>query len=390
MIEFPAVKPAPLASGRAWAACLGALGVIAAGTVGLRLWGEWAWSEYVDVRAEYVATSEAAQEAHEDLTGDLRAAAQALEAAEATLEAGVGFVGEEQLGTLEEERAAFSSVLEESTSAAGWAAVPIPALEDTALLWNVLGESARLGEASVDLADDRAHLTAVATTVRTATNALGIDAVAVINAAGELGVAELSRYPSATNDSYRALKSVAQGAAGLTQLNYRAGDIVADVVAARDAMAASHGEKESAKAGPLNAVRDEVEAFARSIAGGVRIDFTWQDIVIGHGQGTSAAGTATWDTADDGYSSVTLTNSIARHWYQWSGYRNLVAHEVGHSITSKKACYDLYMNGPFGEDNERWATAWAISMGYTVSAANGSDLYGAPTAEQISVASGCR
>lgn len=379
-----------MASARAWAVCLGALGVIAAGTVGLRLWGEFAWSEYVEVRAEYEAASESAVEAFQGLTGDLHDAAEAFDTAETTSAAAVGFVGVEELTALDEERETFAAVLEESRAASVWVPEKIPVLEDTALLWDVLGESSRLGEASTALVSDRERLDAEATTVRTATNALRNDAVAVINAAGELGVAELSRYPSATNDSYRALKTVAEGAVALTQLNYRSGEIVEGVVKARDAMAASHAAKEAAKSGPLNAVRNEVEAFARSIAGGVRIDFTWQDIVIGHGQGTSAAGTATWDTADDGYSSVTLTNSIARYWNQWAGYRSLVAHEVGHSITSKKACHALFVEGPFGDDNERWATAWAISMGYTVSAANGSDLYGAPTAEQISVAKKCR
>src|SRR5690606_11804799 len=211
--------------------------------------------------------------------------------------------------------------------------------------------------------------------------------VLVINTVGETAESHLSSYPSATNASYRDLTTAIDVATTQSSIDARSAGIVDRVVTATDALAASHNAKESAKAGPLAATRDEIEAFARSIAGGVRIDFTWQDIVIGHGQGRSAAGTATWDTADTGYSSITLTNSIARYWTTWAGYRALVAHEVGHAITSK--CYEIFRD-QFSEDNERWATAWAIGMGYTTSAANGADLYGHPTSAQIESTKSCR
>lgn len=387
-MEPPPARLRPLATGRQWVACLTALAVIGGGTVGLRVWDEVAWTQYADVRAEYELASGAAGEAAQDLTSRLRAAADALGAAETTSASAEGFVGESELAQLDEQRAAFEAVLEQSSGESRWQPQRIAPLTDTALLWEVLGDTARLSEASVDLVSDRERLGTVAAQVRTATDALNRDAVAVINAAGEIGMAELAKYPSATNHSYRVLKEAAEGAAALTRMSSRTTGLVADIVEARNAMAASHALKEDAKSGPLHTVRDEVEAFARSIAGGVRIDFTWQDIVIGHGQGRTAAGTATWDTADSGYSSITLTNSIARYWTSWAGYRSLVAHEVGHAITSK--CYDLFSGSLFNGDNERWATAWAIGMGYTVSEANGSTLYGAPSQEQIDATLACR
>lgn len=388
MIEPPAPRPEPLATGRAWAVCLSAVGVIALGTVGLRVWDEAAWAQYTEARAEYSTVLDDAVESARDLAVDRRAATQSLDTAKAISDTVGGVVGEETLAALTEKQSRLATVLDETEADSEWQHEEVPALDETALLWELLTSTAQLREASESLTLDRERLEATATRVRTANNALANDAVAVINAVGDFGQAELGRYPSATNNSYRALKSAAEGAVAMTRLSHRADGIVADVLEARDAMVASHKAKEAAKAGPLKATRDEVEAFARSIAGGVRLDFTWKDIVIGHGQGRSAAGTATWDTADEGYSSITLTNSIARYWTTWPGYRSLVAHEVGHAITSK--CYDLFNTDLFGGDNERWATAWAIGKGYTVAAANGSDLYGKPTQAQIEATTACR
>lgn len=388
MVDTPAAAPPPLVTGRAWAVSLGATGVIALGAAGLHFWSETAWSQHERVRADYVAVEQAALEASRDLAGDLRAGAESLETAATIHESATGFVGDDVLTPLTDERGEFESALEELTAGSGWEWQPIAALDEASLLWEVLGDTTRLEEATTTLSADRDRLSSAATRVRTGTNAVHRELIAVINEAGRTGTALLSKYPSATNKTYRALKDAAAGAEAVAQVNYRAADIVADIVEARDAMASSHRSKEAAKAGPLKSVRDEVEKFARSIAGGVRIDFTWKDVVIGHGQGRSAAGTATWDTADSGYSTITLTNSIARYWNSWSGYRNLVVHEVGHAITSK--CYDLFNVDLFGGDNERWATAWAIGKGYTVSAANGSELYGAPSAKQINATKKCR
>ena len=155
--------------------------------------------------------------------------------------------------------------------------------------------------------------------------------------------------------------------------------------AAAAAAQASHAAEEAEKAGPLYDRRVAVEAFARSIAGGVLLDFDWAPEVIGYGSGGSYAGTATWNAYDGGFSSISLTNSIAELWPD-EGVTALVVHEVGHAIVSK--CSDIIL--PLTpEDNEAWATAWAIGMGYT-STSNGEGVYGRPPDELIEKSKACR
>lgn len=49
----------------------------------------------------------------------------------------------------------------------------------------------------------------------------------------------------------------------------------------------------------------------------------------------------TWNTSDGVYSTITLSGSVAFLWGVNPAVASLVAHEVGHSITSK--CYELYL-----------------------------------------------
>src|SRR5690606_27686377 len=106
-------------------------------------------------------------------------------------------------------------------------------------------------------------------------NSFENDVVSFINSVGSVGEVALTRYPSATNDSYRELKTAADLATSHTAIDARSAGLVDRVIEKTDAVASSHAAKEQAKAGPLEARRNEIESFARSIAGGVRIDFTW-------------------------------------------------------------------------------------------------------------------
>lgn len=151
------------------------------------------------------------------------------------------------------------------------------------------------------------------------------------------------------------------------------------------AVRASAKSELAAKAGPLYDARLEAEAYARSISGGVLLEFDWTDRLLGQGAGQSGAGTATWDSADGGTSLITLTNSIARYWpADWT--RSLVAHEVGHAISAK--CYEKF-DWEDEHANEQWATAWAMSWGYTAFD-SGADHYGVPPAEMQKAAASCR
>jgi len=117
--------------------------------------------------------------------------------------------------------------------------------------------------------------------------------------------------------------------------------------------------------------RLEVEEFVRSITGGVRVDFDWEPVVNGLGDGESAGGRVTWQYLDGGSATMELSNSVAAHWPD-SRYESLVAHESGHVITAK--CQDLLVD-TFDGDAELMATAWAIGMGYTDAWGNGVNFY---------------
>ncbi|MFC4137342.1 MULTISPECIES: hypothetical protein [unclassified Microbacterium] len=151
------------------------------------------------------------------------------------------------------------------------------------------------------------------------------------------------------------------------------------------AVRASAQSELAAKAGPLFEARRSAEAYARSISGGVLLEFVWTDRLLGQGAGESGAGTATWDGNDGGSSHITLTNSIARYWpAEWT--KALVTHEVGHSISAK--CYEKF-DWEDQDANEQWATAWAMSWGFSAYD-SGANIYGTPSKALQDTAKTCR
>jgi hypothetical protein len=167
----------------------------------------------------------------------------------------------------------------------------------------------------------------------------------------------------------------------------RIADTLLGYLGAAHALEASHAEEIAEKAGPLLERRLAVQAFARSISGGVLLDFDWAVTVNGYGTQGSYGGTSYWYAADGGYATITLSDSVATSW-PGAGVQSLVAHEVGHAILSK--CTDLFFESDFyaGEE-ESWATAWAIGMGYTADG-NGESIYGRPADGLIALSTQCR
>ncbi|UJP10798.1 hypothetical protein L2X99_03925 [Microbacterium sp. KUDC0406] len=164
-----------------------------------------------------------------------------------------------------------------------------------------------------------------------------------------------------------------------------ASDSLLELDEAVAAVRASAKSELAAKAGPLYDARRKAEAYARSISGGVLLEFVWTDRLLGQGAGQSGAGTATWDGNDGGTSHITLTNSIARYWpAEWT--RALVTHEVGHSISAK--CYEKF-DWEDQDANEQWATAWAMSWGFSAYD-SGANIYGTPSKALQNTAKTCR
>jgi hypothetical protein len=137
--------------------------------------------------------------------------------------------------------------------------------------------------------------------------------------------------------------------------------------------------------------KEAVIDFAESLSGGVPLDVSWEESIeidgVTYGSSGSGAGLATWDLDEGAPGTITLTESVHREWGSpWT--QGLVAHEVGHAITAKDGCYELYRAAPFEGDDEKWATAWALSLGYTEG--SGTEPYGDPGEEAVAIASACR
>jgi hypothetical protein len=158
---------------------------------------------------------------------------------------------------------------------------------------------------------------------------------------------------------------------------------------AAHALEASHAEEIAEKAGPLFDRRMAVEQFARSIAGGVLLEFDWAAVVNGYGTGGTYGGTSYWVAADGGYATITLSDSVASMW-PGTGVQSLVVHEIGHAVLSLDRCYPLFFDSEFESGGEEpWATAWAIGMGFTADG-NGESIYGRPSDGLIQLSTQCR
>jgi hypothetical protein len=158
---------------------------------------------------------------------------------------------------------------------------------------------------------------------------------------------------------------------------------------AAHALESSHAEEIAEKSGPLLDRRLTVEKFARSISGGVLLDFDWARTVNGYGTGGSYGGTSYWSASDGGYATITLSDSVATMW-PGAGVQSLVVHEVGHAVLARDDCNTLFFDSEFAADGEEpWATAWAIGRGYTAEG-NGESIYGAPPGALVEMSAECR
>ncbi|MGA7147167.1 MAG: hypothetical protein WBX17_01600 [Microbacterium sp.] len=251
--------------------------------------------------------------------------------------------------------------------------------------WQLRTRTAQLEERASEAVDQNARLEASKAELESADELMDETAVAlfasVTPAAAAMEAANVSARTAAVLDFRDAAAAVAE------QTQVDADSAVAlSVYATRAATLKESAQAELAeKAGGLSATRLEIEAFARSISGGVLLDFDWAPVVNGMGGSSGIGGLATWNSGRGGFSTITLSNSVAE-WWPNPDSRALVAHEVGHAISAK--CHDKF-DWENQAANEEWATAWAISMGHTAPG-NGVQAYGYPSQTMIDVAATCR
>jgi hypothetical protein len=251
--------------------------------------------------------------------------------------------------------------------------------------WDLYAGAGALDEnrRSVARLDDRMQSEREA--IGTAGDALTESGVTLLRTTASAAADHEAAHISARNDDVIALRTAAATASAITTIDADAVTAFASLQSAAAQLVASEDAELAEKSGPLLAARLEVEAFARSIAPGVLLEFDWAPIVNGVGYNGSMGGYTTWWWDEPGRATIQLSNSVAE---QWPADRSkaLVVHEVGHAISVK--CADMY-DASTQDSIEKWATAWAISMGYTDDA-NGVWAYGYPPQSYIDAAAGCR
>ena len=284
---------------------------------------------------------------------------------------------------------ALASDLPALTSALSDASKPLEAParpEGPSSLWPpTLDAATRHVQAQVDDLTTRLHAAkrqisalAAASTKVTADRDAVLASVALVSAQVD------SANDIATNDARFAFEDAAADA--VPSADDPAGAL-ATYVDAGHGLVASQAAEQAELAGALHDNRVAIEQFARSIDGGVRLDFNWKPTLTFDGNtwgtgGTFAGWTEFWFSRG-GYATISLTDSVAVY---WPDTRALVVHEVGHAISTK--CENMAPHETRAEA-EAWAVAWAISMGYTGDG-NGANIYGTPPASLVQAASACR
>lgn len=251
--------------------------------------------------------------------------------------------------------------------------------------WELFAASDRLTADSGDLADLHDDLSSESPLIDAAGSTVSDAGIALLSSAAAAAPAFEAAHVSAKNDAIISLRDTAADLSDTTTLDQEAVDAFLALQDAAAQVVATEQVELAEKAGPLMSTRLEIEAFARSLAPGVLLEFDWSPIVSGAGEGGSMGGLTTWWWSSPGHAVIELSNSVAQQWPSISS-KSLVAHEVGHAISVK--CQGMY-DASTQDSIEKWATAWAISMGYTDDA-NGVWAYGYPPQSYIDAAAGCR
>nr|WP_201470072.1 hypothetical protein [Microbacterium hydrocarbonoxydans] len=339
---------------------------------------------YDGARDEFDAAASAARSSTATVRQELASLSSTVDAAELLKSADSGVL------TAPDARDSLASATMNADEAAGpaeslLADSPPRAASKPSVFWELFAASGQLAADARDLDHLAADLDAATPPMTTADTEVTDAGVALLRSASEAAPAFESAHLSAKNDAVVALRDAASRASDTTILDASAVEVLVAMQDAAAEVVATEQAELAEKAGPLQGARLEIEAFARSLAPGVLLEFDWNQIVNNAGYNGSMGGLTRWWWDDPDRASIELSNSVAE---QWPDERSkaLIAHEVGHAISVK--CEDMY-DSSTQDSIEKWATAWAISMGFTDDA-NGVWAYGYPPQSYIDAASGCR
>ncbi|WP_424935929.1 MULTISPECIES: hypothetical protein [Bacteria] len=254
--------------------------------------------------------------------------------------------------------------------------------------WELAAEAARLDHEAGAREKNAQSIRDRGDALKAAVEALRMSVSSAVITVSERATTLEARFVSArTGDVIALRKAAAALARSATEVGQDTATAFTSLESAVARVRVSHEAELAEKAGPLMPTRLEIEDFARSIAGGVLLDFDWAPVVNGFGGADGIGGLTSWNAGDGagGFATITLSNSVAEIWPADSS-RALVVHEVGHAISAK--CHALF-DWKDRAANESWATAWAIGKGETEDA-NGVWLYGHPPQTLVDTAATCR
>lgn len=387
--EVPSSGPARVRRRTLWLTVTASvlLGVIAGTAVSLG----WQVFALVSV-AEAGHTIDAASEALDDVT-DRRGIA--IDRARAALDSMTEFDARQDTHYLSEgaakELAAAQAGLEKVSAGLSYTPFEAPGVADIGDLmpWTVIGElQARKKLVQQERAAERAHARDVVAldAAQDAFSASVATAYAELAAHGEQVLAESGSATYAS--TYDLRDAIDSGKSERTGSQF-GGTGLLRIVAAIDGVNAAQQAGEAAKQDPAYPVRAQIMEYARSISFGVRLDFEWHQLVSDLGDDWYS-GTAQNTFEGDGWSVIDLNFGVQNGWRRGDvDARALVVHEVGHAQMLRPQCKALFEQPVFEGNQETWATAWAISMGFDT-LGSGISAYGRPSDEQIAVAGQCR
>ncbi|MFB2557259.1 hypothetical protein [Herbiconiux liangxiaofengii] len=389
----PTEAPAPSPSGRRrprpWLVALLVALLALLLAAGFYAWTVLADNRSVEARTDYATALEAHDDASAALKARLRSAHSTLvrtRSVVSTAEFAADPLPEsEPLQSRTTELGDLETEAESQNTDDDWAA---PASADGwRPPWDVTAEADSIARIADDITASTAALTDLTDRTATADDALGDASDAYFTAVAAEARTTIANNTLATKRSTVALTRLVEQADDLTQPAAHTGPLLVELVAAERDVEASQQTIAAQLADPAWAVRNEIEAYARSISHGITLDFDWSPEVSGKGEGWYSGTAQTFDS-DGGWAIISLNYPVEDDWYSDPNPRALVTHEVGHTQIYRPNCQPLFSGPVFANDQEAWATAWAIAQGFDLPG-SGIEAYGRPTDEQIATAAEC-
>jgi hypothetical protein len=254
--------------------------------------------------------------------------------------------------------------------------------------WEQLGEAESMQAAAGELDDLTQQIDSSAAAASEAEHDVETAEAAYFTALGTRAQATIDANTQSAKSRQVALTRLIEQTSASASAPARDGALVSAIASAEAAVQASQAAEVEKRADPANAVRVEIEDYARSLSNGVALEFVWAPEVSGLGEGWLSGTAETYDS-DGGWSIISLNYGVENQWNDGPDARALVTHEVGHTQVFRDACSALFNGPPFSGDQEMWATAWSISFGFDTDG-SGIQAYGRPSDEQIAVAGECR